>query len=760
MDVIGYFLRIINFITDFSYSTFKNEKTMFNKYYLLFLSKIPIFLVLFTVSITQAEVLDASERQTIKALRNLDLEALMEVEVILDDTFNIFDSLVANRNTALATGKQKALALAPAVTTVITAMDIEATGASSLAELFETIPGVHVMFDRTVFRPLYLIRGISSIYNAEVLILVNGVPLNTYQSGNRGPLGFSLPMAMVQRIEVMRGPGSAVFGADAFAGVINIITKNAQNIENSEVGLRVGSFDTIDAWLLHSAEWQGFDIGIMMGALETKGHDGIIEADLQTSLDRINQTDFSYAPSPLRLGIDRYDVRLDVMRGHWQLRAAYQNRTNVEPGVGIGNNIDPVTFYQGDRSIIDLTYYNPYFSKYWDVSATLSYYVRDYTPIKHTYLMPPGVIAEEPIILDTSLNERQTRLSLSGFYTGFTNHQLRLGSGYHNSDINETTHLTNIGLNPFTQQPIDPGGGLVDVSDTSQVYLPEGSRQNWYFFLQDSWQFLPDWELTTGLRYDHYSDFGGTFNPRAALVWQSSPRLTSKLLYGEAFRSPTRSQLYVTNNPEGIGNPDLVPEKIKMLELAFNYQQSERLNWNWNIFTYDLEDKILEVVRSSDEEVMKRFENVGTQHGYGLELEARWKASKRFSVLGNYAWQTSKDQHHQPVPYTPRHQAYLRTDWMLAPAWYLNTQINWIAERPRSADDFRLAIGDYTHVDLTLHYKSRVYHDFDMKLGVRNLFDRQSWMPTIGPNNSGLIIIPNDLPLPKRHYFLEFRYRF
>ena len=110
--------------------------------------------------------------------------------------------------------------------------------------------------------------------------------------------------------------------------------------------------------------------------------------------------------------------------------------------------------------------------------------------------------------------------------------------------------------------------------------------------LQDEWQLAPDWELTAGVRYDHYSDFGATLNPRAALVWQTSPRLTSKILYGRAFRAPAFDTLYAQNNPVGLGNDSLDPETIDTIELAknskFGVVVSHRSGETEDVFISDL----------------------------------------------------------------------------------------------------------------------------------------------------------------------------
>ncbi|EDN71865.1 conserved hypothetical protein [Beggiatoa sp. SS] len=108
-----------------------------------------------------------------------------------------------------------------------------------------------------------------------------------------------------------------------------------------------------------------------------------------------------------------------------------------------------------------------------------------------------------------------------------------------------------------------------------------------------------------------------------------------------------------------------------------------------------------------------------------------------------------------------RHQTgYLRPDWLVYPNWYLNTQLNWIADRKRAFGDPRTALDDYTTVNLTLRRKEIREGHWNFAMGVRNLFDIDSREPSVGPGQDGIITIPHDLPLAGRNYFMELRYRF
>ncbi len=648
----------------------------------------------------------------------------------------------------IASGFKQTVARAPAVTSVITAQDIEAMGATDLDEVLETVPGLHVARSPSSYNPIYSIRGIYSTFSYEVLLLINGIPLKEPFMGDRSLWG-GMPVNAIARVEVIRGPGSALYGADAFSGVINIITKTRKDIDGTEFGTRMGRFNTQDAWILHGVDWNGFDVALAFEYHDTDGHDEIFEADGQGQIDKIDGTNASIAPQPANLPRRNYDVRVDISKDDWQLRTGYQGRRNIGMGGTAYSSLDPHVRFADDRFNADLTYHNPEFTKYWDITAQVNY-LHINTDYPNQILFAPGRKGyPNGFNINAAWSSRQTGIEISGFYTRFNKHLLRVGIGYQYADLNK-----------FEQSVGIPGSTFTDISDTSAAALSEKDRRSWHTFIQDSWSFLPNWELTTGIRYDEYSDFGNTTNPRMALVWQTKPNFTTKLLYGQAFRAPTFNQSNEREgNPFALGNPNLKPETIETMELAFDYRATDSLHFGLNLFTYDIEDKVLFVSESGDD-TLKRAQNVGKQKGQGFELETRWKMTKKSSLLFNYSFQDSTDEaDDNKVGNTPQHQAYFRTDWLLVPNWFLNTQVNWIGKRGRYLGDPREDLDGYTAVDLTLRRKN-LQDPWNFAISVRNLFDEDIREPSPGPTPDGIIANPNDLPMAGRNYWLELRYKF
>ncbi|OQW95732.1 MAG: hypothetical protein BWK79_01380, partial [Beggiatoa sp. IS2] len=337
------------------------------------------------------------------------------------------------------------------------------------------------------------------------------------------------------------------------------------------------------------------------------------------------------------------------------------------------------------------------------------------------------------------------------------NHQIRLGMGYSYGEIYKVTYRSNYGINPNTGQPILPTTELTDISNTSAAFIPTGDRKNRHIFAQDIWTLNEKWEMTSGVRYDSYSDFGSTINPRLALVWKATPDFVTKFLYGKAFRAPSFQELYQTNNPVALGNIDLKPEKIQTWEIALDYRPSKKWHVSANVFTYNLTNKILFMPDESAENYSAQ--NAGSQKGYGFVLEGGWQLGEKLVLTGSYAFQTAKDQLEHEIANVPNQDIYLRADWKLMSDWHLNTQASWILGRKRAINDPRSAIDDYVNVDLSLHYEPSS-SPWNITFSVRNLLDRDIREPAPGPDESGMIKIPYDLPMAGINYFIGFDYHF
>lgn len=676
---------------------------------------------------------------------------------------------------SIATGTAKPLHLAPSVASVITAREIKALGARTLNEVLEFVPGLHVSRDQYSQSAIFSIRGIHSNFNSQVILMVNGHPINEPISGSRPPQ-FNIPVANISRIEVIRGPGSAVYGADAFAGVINVITKGADEINGTVFGARAGSFGSQDIWVQHGGELADWSTAFSFEYSTTDGDNKrIIESDLQSSiLDPTYGTSASLAPGPMSTQYELYNTSINLKKGHWSLWLNSWNLIDAGIGVGITQALDSTGRQETDQYTAKLDYKDKNFSENWQLETSLTY--RAGKQQSRYKMLPESAIIqlddEGNIFIPGStpggyakftngmLGNPGGELDHGSFETAFSyhghdNHLIRMAFGvkYDKVVAKESKNFgpgvidPNDLLGTTVGSPLEINGTLESVTGTDNVFLPDSSRTVRHLSLQDEWQFARDWELTSGIRYDHYSDFGSTTNPRLALVWATRYNLTSKLLYGRAFRAPSFGELYYINNPATIGNRTLDPEVLDMVELAFDYRPTYDLEMVLNLFKYQADD----LIAYGDDGIAQNMHN---QQGHGLELDINYTATSKLSLRGNFAWQKSKDQDtSEVVADAPGYQTSLMLRWRASNSCTLSSQANWVAGRKRVAGDTRPTVKDYTVVDFTARCNHIAGKPLEIAASVRNAFDKD----IREPSPAGVV---GDYPQEGRSLYVEASYKF
>lgn len=659
---------------------------------------------------------------------------------------------------SIATGRSKPITKAPAVATIITAEQIRSSGARTIDEVLETVPGLHVSRSSTRLDPIYSIRGIHTDRNPQVLMLLNGVALTQLYFGDRG-FASSLPVNAISRIEIIRGPGSAIYGADAFAGVINVITKSAEEYDGMEVGFRVADFNTRDAWLSYGSEYDnGMQVAFSLQLSTTDGdQDRVIESDAQTVFDSIFLTSASNAPGPMDTQQERVDLNLEIEKDNWNLKYWSRHINDLGGGPGIALALDPEGFGEIDDYLIDFSITNPFNIKSWDTEINFSHY--DVNGKSESTLFPAGTV----LPIDTSGNINPVSGAPTAFPNGLIGNPdvfeertsveiVALSKSLEAHDVRVSAGVTHSSLNPKEEKNFGPGvtvGTLTDVTGTDFIFIKPESRDVFYISLQDEIDIAADWELTAGVRYDDYSDFGDTVNPRLALVWETRNNLTTKFLYGRAFRAPSFAELFAINNPVILGNEDLDPEIINTFEIAIDYSPGLTHHAGISIYSYDIEDLI-------------RFtpvaQNTGEQTGQGIEFEWVWKPGDHLSLSGNISLARAEDEDSNDVPNFPEKQLYLRADLLLTPGWELVQELHFIGDRNRAAGDPRDAIDDYTVLNLAVNSVNKT-NQIKWSFGVNNLTDEEYAEPSPFDLPTGASV-PGDFPGPGRQFYIAGQYKF
>lgn len=669
----------------------------------------------------------------------------LSFHVSAQEDFDLEDLYADDEFVSIATGTTKSIRLAPSVASVITANDIKNAGAIEIEQVLEMVPGLHI--SRSPINRLntvFSMRGVQTTNNAQIILLIDGVEL--FDQFNHSRFNrLKVPVSAIQRIEVIRGPGSAVHGADAFAGVINIITKSARDINGTEISALAGSFDTYGASMLYGNTFQsGWDVMANVEYQTSQGDDErVIRYDLFGDKGGKLETDYEILNGQLKVK-NEYGLTLDFKTMHM-----------LDSGLGQGAALvaDP----KGDTK---WQYYQLKADYSFDindeVTAEISGYSTYFKDKNNLQLLPPN--STIPIGEDGNLclpedngkrcningyvnfsdgmvgtpggKQTTNQFSITTYYLGAKYHLIRAQFGYINrySDVFEKKNFGPGILDFDTVGNINSGlvvdGTLTDVTGSKFIYTKNTKRDIIYLSLQDEWQISTDWELTLGVRYDHYSDFGDTLNPRLALVWEADYNLTTKFLYGRAFRAPSVSEKFAINNPAIIGNDNLEPETIDTWEIALDYRPTISSQVQFNIFSYQIKDLI-------DVDSNKVYQNSMNQEGYGYEVEYHLEVNESLDVSAGFAWQHSENREsNEETPLAPGRQLSLSAHWDIAEGWHFSPMLHWVADRKRSRADALASFGrssrptikDYTRVDFALRNDTLLPHT-DLIFSVTNLLD-------------------------------------
>jgi len=687
----------------------------------------------------------------------------------------------------ISTGTLIPLNKAPAVASLITTEDIRAMGATTIDQVLGSVPGLHVVvsaLNRT--KPVYTFRGVYSGHNSQVLFMLNGYRIygDLYNAGITHMS--QMKVNNIARIEIVRGPGSAIYGADAYSGVINIITKSANEMEGLQVGLRSGSQNTRNIWLQYGAN---LDAGWQVAAnLEYFKHDAdrsrLTASDFQSNLDKIFGSEASLSPSYLDDRTNTITYNLYLNNDTWKLGIDGYTKHDVGVGAGAAQTIDHEGSDSYDQYLVSISYNNDDSVKGWQFETKFSYFYANSRSDLNVF--PPGAVL--PVGNDGNIftphngegcltanipdigcvttfsggfigspnhKSRLPSLDVTAHFSGTEDNQIRIGIGIKTEKLT-ASETKNFGPGVLDYEalngnpnPVIVDNTLTDVTGTRYIYMANQSRKVTYLSLQDIWKINNNWTLTSGVRFDNYEDIGNTTNPRVALVWNTSEKLTTKFLYGEAFRAPSFSELYVKNNPVILGNSDLKPEKIRTSELSFNHMMNENFYSNFNLYYYQTKDMI-EVVTNL--EGVSRSQNNKNLTGKGFELELGWQPYEVFKLSANYANQSTKNKvDNKQVEYVPQKQFYLGAQWDVNSNWKLSSQLEWVMDRERSAGDLRDNIGDYKRVNLTLRRSNWSWGDnknWEFSVSAKNLFNQDIFEPTDGR-------IPGDYRMHGRRVYLE-----
>jgi len=503
---------------------------------------------------------------------------------------------------------------APSSVTVITADEIRRFGYRTLADALRSVRGFDVTYDRNY---TYVgVRGFSRPggYNDQILLLINGHRLNdnVYDQALLGT-EFPVDVDLIERIEIVRGPSSSLYGTSAFLAVINVITKSAQTAAGLELSGDVGGFGSYQGRSTVGGTYHGVD-GLFSGTIYDSAGAG------RLFFPAFDSPSSNYG---IAQNADRDSSRSfygSLQFGHFTLEALGATREKGIPTASFGQVFDDNRSQTTDSDgHFDLRYSRTIFP---DTELNASVYY-DRTLYHGVYIYAPvaGQVADV-------LNEDASRGDVAGTNARVTKtlwrkHKVTLGAEFRD---NLRQDQTNYNLNPF--QP---------------VLNDQRSSQEWAGFVQDEFTITKGLILNAGLRHDeYYETFGGTTNPRIALIYSPRRRTTFKLIYGQAFRAPNDYELYYSDSVSVEPNPRLQPEKIRTEELVweqdlgadFRISASGFGNQFTDLITQEIDPKTSFIVYTNSQDADNR----------GFEVELGGKIASGIEGRLSYTLQKTMDQ--------------------------------------------------------------------------------------------------------------------
>ncbi len=555
-----------------------------------------------------------------------------------DDEMDISLADLLNMEVGVASKTKTTAAESPGVVYVFSRRDIDLLGAKTLGDLLNLVPGFDVMRSVRINDHYSIgVRGKASMYSEAVLILVDGVRQTDVVYGSPVVISRYYNLYNVEKIEIIRGPGSALYGAGAFVGVVSIITRSGKDNQSFMANYEGGSFGTHSAWL-----YKGLEMGNLSfsAALQGNTEKGEEYEDLITKFGRpVAETQDPVDDYEINVKIN-YDT--DSINGEFGIKTLSRISQDYIPDGWRNtkvNGVDNVTksnlhsafgklgipFLDQGNLNLTLSMIDNYSENYYQLFAP-----EELPPGNANALSGRGGLAGPFVETITSNAEAQVQWNFSDTHT------LISGISYQIDDPKNHWGWGNMDL-----AQLFPPGLFTPVPEYTKYNSSSGDKRNILgVFMQDTFKVFDKLSPTVGVRYDSYNDVGTTVNPRIALVYVPDKATSLKLLAATAFRAPSYAELYHHNNPSSVGNPDLKPEKISTLEFYAQRTFKERFLLSGNIYHSRIKDFITTISSPGSIAV---FENHGEHVNTGFETEAKYIHDLRNMFTLNYGYSNPKD---------------------------------------------------------------------------------------------------------------------
>jgi outer membrane receptor for ferrienterochelin and colicins len=583
---------------------------------------------------------------------------------------------------------------APASITVVNSNEIQRFGYRTLADILRGVPGFYVTYDRDY--SFVGVRGFGRLgdWNSRVLLLIDGHRINNNVLG-QAMLGneFLVDVDMIERVEIVCGPSSSLYGANAFFAVINVITRTTKQVKDWELSFQTGSFGTYEGRATYGHQFRGLGVLLSGTFYDSKGQRLFFpEFDSPATNNGItSDTDYeSY----------KHILATLTFRG-FTLQGLFSTRDKGVPTAYFGAVFnDPGDFNVDSHQYINLDYQHSI--RKWQLGAHTSYdQARLQGPVPEAPVVPG-----DPVVLNT--------FSFRGnWWTG----EVKVSG-----DLFERNHIT-LGSEIRDNLRQDQG----DLLNPPNVFAEEpNSSLITALYAQDELGITSRLTLNAGVRFDHYSTFGGTTNPRMALIYRPASKTTLKLLYGNAFSAPDVYEISPNFGTFYDDNLKLGPEHIQSFEGRVQQGLGQYFQLSSGVYHNRINDLITLVSVPRDGNF--QYQNDGDAQATGMDVEFTGHATNGLQGKASFDYVQAFDDSvgHPALDNSPRQMAKLNlTVPLIEQSLLLGVDGQFLGRRLTLLQD---SLSSYQVLNLTLLGHGLGKH-LDVAASVYNVLDKKYFDP-------------------------------
>ncbi|MBA6356713.1 MULTISPECIES: TonB-dependent siderophore receptor [unclassified Colwellia] len=531
--------------------------------------------------------------------------------VVEKDIFDLSIKELMQVRISLATKTEETVLTVPSTITVFERTDIESLGVKNAYDVMNFVPGFQMTRGDWVGAvPKEHARGVY-LDNGYILVMLNGERLNEVSFGKASVYTPHIPIDIIERIEVIRGPGSALYGSNAFLGVLNIITQ--QSVKQLKVSIGEKGYKQL------SSSWQ-------------KSLSKNLRLHSNISIEKSNGHQYT---SPLNRQVkDPYSNTYLELGAHYK-----NNKLNIRYSENELDEFINLGGYSVDNIHTSESFSISGKSKIWhndkhQLEIKASYSLFEIKSAGMALAKESGLI-ENDFLVGPFWRTQSSDVNLD--HSWIVNPRIHLNSGVEYRRANQFQSGNAVTYYDYQQERIIVSDENYLDKIVAIAVMPETKALNQAqamhgIYSQLKWQVANNISLFLGARYDNVIDIDHKLSPRAAAVWQANKNHSLKLQYGESFRTPVNNELY-SNDSVTNGNPNLSSEFVKTTELVWIYQHND-FSSELVFFHNDLRDFINKVPDDGDAQFT--FVNHVDMEISGLESSASVELTPKLRFSVNY----------------------------------------------------------------------------------------------------------------------------